>query len=112
MCIRDRGVDGIKSMNNENMWYNGCYTMTSYVQNNEKMFTKNPLYWDTECKLLSLIHIFGVGAAEADWNRPAHPAAVMGNCLCRLLEKIKCDSCQKSRERQETGSNGRKTEQI
>ena len=24
--------------------------MTSYVQGNEKIFTKNPLYWDTECK--------------------------------------------------------------
>lgn len=33
------------------MWYNGCYTMTSYVQNNEKVFTKNPLYWDTDCTL-------------------------------------------------------------
>lgn len=48
--IDELGVDGIKSMNNENMWYNGCYTMTSYVQGNEKIFTKNPLYWDTECK--------------------------------------------------------------
>ena len=43
------GPAGVKAMNNENMWYNGCYTMTSYVQNNEKVFTKNPLYWDTEC---------------------------------------------------------------
>ena len=51
------GPDGFKSMNNENMWYNGCYTMTSYIQGNEKTYTKNPLYWDTECKLLSLIHI-------------------------------------------------------
>ncbi len=37
-------------MNNETMWYNGCYTMTSYVQGNEKVLTKNPKYWDTECK--------------------------------------------------------------
>ena len=44
------GADAVKAMNNENMWYNGCYTMTSYVQGNEKVFTKNPLYWDTECK--------------------------------------------------------------
>ena len=35
-------------MNNTNMWYNGCYTMTSYIQRNEKVFTKNPLYWDTD----------------------------------------------------------------
>ena len=44
------GADAVKAMNNENMWYNGCYTMTSYVQGNEKVFTKNPMYWDTECK--------------------------------------------------------------
>ena len=41
------GPDGVKSMNNENMWYNGAYTMTSYLQGNEKVFTKNPMYWDT-----------------------------------------------------------------
>ena len=44
------GPDGVRSMNNENMWYNGPYTMTTYIQGNEKIFTKNPLYWDTECK--------------------------------------------------------------
>ncbi|MCL2478375.1 MAG: ABC transporter substrate-binding protein [Treponema sp.] len=41
------GPDAVRAMNNTNMWYNGCYTMTSYIQNNEKVFTKNPLYWDT-----------------------------------------------------------------
>lgn len=45
------GVDGVKSMNNENMWYNGPYTMTTYVQGNEKIFTPNPNYWDKDCKL-------------------------------------------------------------
>ena len=44
------GADAVKAMNNENMWYNRCYTMTSYIQGNEKVFTKNPMYWDTECK--------------------------------------------------------------
>ena len=44
------GADAVKAMNNENMWYTGCFTMTSYIQGNEKVFTKNPMYWDTECK--------------------------------------------------------------
>ena len=48
--VDELGVDGVKAMNNETMWYNGCYTMTSYVQGNEKVLTKNPKYWDTECK--------------------------------------------------------------
>ena len=51
------GPDAVKAMNNENMWYNGCYTMTSYVQNNENVFTKNPLYWDTECKLCDTVNV-------------------------------------------------------
>ena len=55
--VDELGVDGIKSMNNENMWYNGAYTMTSYIHNNEKIFTKNPLYWDTECKRFDTVTI-------------------------------------------------------
>ncbi len=47
--VDELGVDGVKAMNNENMWYNGAYTMTTYVQGNEKVFTPNPLYWDTDC---------------------------------------------------------------
>ena len=51
------GPDGVKAMNNETMWYNGCYLMTSYVQGNEKVFTKNPAYWDKDCKLFDTITI-------------------------------------------------------
>ena len=31
--------------------------MTSYVQGNEKVFTKNPTYWDTECSLFNTVTI-------------------------------------------------------
>ena len=55
--IDELGVDGVKAMNNETMWYNGCYTMTSYIQGNEKTYTKNPTYWDTECKLFNTVTI-------------------------------------------------------
>ena len=55
--VDELGVDGIKSMNNENMWYNGCYTMTSYIQGNEKILTKNPLYWDTDCTRFETVTI-------------------------------------------------------
>ena len=44
-------------MNNETMWYNGCYTMTSYIQGNEKTFTKNPTYWDQDCFLFDTVTI-------------------------------------------------------
>lgn len=55
--VDELGVEGIKSMNNENMWYNGCYTMTSYIQGNEKVFTKNPSYWDEECTRFDTVTI-------------------------------------------------------
>ena len=41
-------VDAVRSMDNTNMWYNGPYIMTEYVHANEKVFTPNPMYWDTE----------------------------------------------------------------
>ena len=51
------GPDGVKSMSNENMWYNGCYTMTSYIQGNEKVYTKNPTYWDQDCELFDTVTV-------------------------------------------------------
>ncbi|WP_406243656.1 ABC transporter substrate-binding protein [Tissierella carlieri] len=51
------GVENVRAMNNENMWYSGAYTMTRYIQNNEKVFTKNPLYWDTAASLFDTITI-------------------------------------------------------
>lgn len=49
------GPENVAAMDNTTMWYNGCYTMTYYVQRNEKIFTKNPLYWDTECELFDTV---------------------------------------------------------
>ena len=54
--VDELGVDGIRSMSNETMWYNGCYLMTTYIQGNEKVFTKNPQYWDTECKRFDTVN--------------------------------------------------------
>ena len=47
--VDELGVDGTKAMDNKSMWYNGAYTMTDFIHGNEKIFTKNPMYWDTEC---------------------------------------------------------------
>ena len=55
--IDEVGVDGFRAINNENMWYNGCYLMTSYVQGNEKLFVPNPAYWDSDCKRFDSITV-------------------------------------------------------
>lgn len=51
------GVEGVRAMNNTNMWYNGCYTLTNYIMGNEKTFTRNPLYWDTDCTLFDTVTV-------------------------------------------------------
>ena len=55
--VDELGVEGVQGMNNENMWYNGCYLMTSYVQGNEKLFVPNPAYWDSDCKRFDSITV-------------------------------------------------------
>ncbi len=62
------GPAGVKAMNNENMWYNGCYTMTSYVQGNEKTLTKNPAYWDKDCKLFDTVTIKIVDSTDTAYQ--------------------------------------------
>lgn len=49
------GPDAVRAMDNTNMWYNGCYTITGYVQGNEKTLTKNPQYWDKDCFLFDTV---------------------------------------------------------
>ena len=55
--VDELGVEGVQGMNNENMWYNGCYLMTSYVKGNEKLFVPNPAYWDSDCKRFDSITV-------------------------------------------------------
>ena len=62
------GPDGVRAMNNTNMWYNGCYTMTSYIQNNEKIFTKNPLYWDTNSDRFDTVTIKMVDSIDVAYQ--------------------------------------------
>jgi len=46
--IEEIGVDGYFGASYDTMWYNGPYTITYYVQGNEKILTKNPHYWNAE----------------------------------------------------------------
>ena len=66
--IDEIGVDGFRAVDNETMWYNGCYTMTTYIQNNEKIYTKNPLYWDTDCTLFDTVSVKMVESADTAYH--------------------------------------------
>ena len=58
------GPDNVRSMDNRNMWYNGAYTITTFVNRNEKILTKNPLYWDQNCTLFDTVTIKMVESGE------------------------------------------------
>lgn len=66
--IDELGVDGVKSMDNTNYWYNGCYTMTTFVHGNEKVFTKNPQYWDTEATLFDTVTVKMIDSNEVAYQ--------------------------------------------
>ena len=55
--IDEIGIDGFKAATPENIWYNGAYTCTEYIQQNTKTLTKNPLYWDTDCTLFDTVTV-------------------------------------------------------
>ena len=42
------GVQGYKDITWENMWYSGPYTITYFVNQNQKVLTKSPNYWNDE----------------------------------------------------------------
>ena len=46
--IEEIGVQGYKDVTWENLWYSGPYTITEYIYQNEKVFTKSPNYWNDE----------------------------------------------------------------
>jgi oligopeptide transport system substrate-binding protein len=62
------GVEAAKAMNNENMWYSGAYTMTSYIQGNEKIFTPNPLYWDTNCTRFNSVTVRMIDSFDVEYQ--------------------------------------------
>lgn len=55
--VNELGVDGVKAMDNTQMWYNGAYLMTEYIQGNEKLFVPNPAYWDADAKRFNTVTV-------------------------------------------------------
>lgn len=64
--IDEKGVENMIGMTNETAWYNGAYTITSYIMNNEKILTRNPAYWDKDCTLFDTVTIVMIDDANRD----------------------------------------------
>ncbi len=62
--LAEVGAEGYKAITYDKLWYNGPYTITTYVQGNEKVLTKNPLYWDKTAKCFNTVTIKMVESAD------------------------------------------------
>ena len=51
------GVENVKSAGIDQLWYNGPYILTEFIQGNTKTLTKNEKYWDKDCKLFDTVTV-------------------------------------------------------
>lgn len=51
------GAEGYKAVDYKGLWYCGPYTITTYVQDNEKILTNNKAYWDDTCKRFDTVTV-------------------------------------------------------
>ena len=66
--IDSLGVEGFQAISNTDMWYNGCYRMTTYTQGNEKILTKNDSYWDKNCTLFDTVTVKMVESLDVGYQ--------------------------------------------
>ena len=63
--IDQLGIDGFIAVTNEQLWYNGAYTLTEYINQNTKTLTKNPKYWDTKSTRFDTVTVKMVESLDA-----------------------------------------------
>ena len=66
--IDELGVDGFKAVTPETIWYTGPYTLTSYVQGNEKIFTPNPAYYNKDAKTFDSVVVKMVDSLDVAYQ--------------------------------------------
>ena len=65
-------ADVAAGMSNEQMWYSGAYTLTTYISSNEKVLTRNLAYFDKDCTRFDTVAIRVVESALVD-DQPLKP---------------------------------------
>lgn len=59
---------GFKEVSNDQLWYNGCYRLTSFIFNNEKVMERNESYWDKDCTLFDSVTIKMVEGSDVSYQ--------------------------------------------
>ncbi|MBR6570902.1 MAG: hypothetical protein IKK75_10675, partial [Clostridia bacterium] len=62
------GVQGYQDVTWENMWYSGPYTITEFIHQNQKVFTKNPNYYNKDIKCFNTVTVKMVESADVAFN--------------------------------------------
>lgn len=60
------GVDGVVGISNEDYWYSGPYRLTTFVPNNERVYTRNESYWDKDCTLFDTVTVKMIESGDRD----------------------------------------------
>lgn len=55
--VDEIGVDNVLAATYDKLWYNGAYTLTEWIQNNQKTLTKNPEYWDKDAECFNTVTV-------------------------------------------------------
>lgn len=66
--VKEMGADGIYAITFDKIWYSGPYTCTTYIQNNEKVLTKNESYWNKDVKLFDTVTFRMVESDDVAWQ--------------------------------------------
>ncbi len=59
---------GFKEATNDKLWYNGCYRLTSFIYNNEKVMEKNESYWDKNCTLFDSVTVKMIEGSDVGYQ--------------------------------------------
>lgn len=57
-----------KEVSNDQLWFNGCYRLTSFIYNNEKVLEKNESYWDKEATLFDTVTVKMVEGLDVSYQ--------------------------------------------
>lgn len=66
--VAEIGADGIYALTYDKAWYSGPYTCTTYIQNSEKILTKNESYWNKDVKLFNTVTFRMVESDDVAWQ--------------------------------------------